>query len=236
MKILESWKRGVLSEDEFCKAYNVSHLELRQELLLACHPLPELSYGCKQEIYQAYQHGEELYDRAAWIADNYGIGISTVIRVRKHEPYKPVTIDAEPIIAAYKAGLSVPNLVEAFGHSRVKTIELLGDAYIKGRHNIISQAGTNSHEVIGKAYADDIASMLAKGKLQSEIADELGISQATVSRYNPNKIAKSRRQPLDDAQWTNLKFDMNKYNMSELARMYNISRAYIHARLAKEKS
>lgn len=236
MKILESWKRGVLSEDEFCKAYNVSHLELRQELLLACHPLPELSYGCKQEIYQAYQRGDELYDKGVWIADNYGIGISTAMRVRKYEPYQPVSIDAEPIIAAYKAGLSVPNLMEAFGYSRARIIETLGDAYIKGRHSVISQSGKNSHAVIGQDYADDIISMLAKGKLQSEVADELGISQATVSRYNPNKIAKSRRQPLDDVQWNNLKFDMKRYNLSELARMYNISRAYIHARLAKEKA
>lgn len=84
--------------------------------------------------------------------------------------------------------------------------------------------------------SNQIGAMLAKGLTQEEIAGELGISQASVSLANPSRKSKNRGKPLPDKDWEGLKASMDQYTISELARMYKVSRPYIYARLKRENA
>lgn len=91
--------------------------------------------------------------------------------------------------------------------------------------------------MVGKVKLDKkqaIIDELAKKTPQKVIAEMFGVSQAAVSKLNPNPISKPRGKKLTDEQWVELLSQYPRFTVSELARMYKTSRASIYSRINKD--
>lgn len=78
-----------------------------------------------------------------------------------------------------------------------------------------------------------IQQLLARGYTQVEVSEMTGVSQATVSNYNPKRRTKSRGKSLTESEWQSLLADAKRFTISELARLYKVSRAQIYSRMKK---
>lgn len=225
--ILELWRSGAYSEDEIVKAVKCSHLDFRQTLITNCLELPTPGRGLHFEIYSEYQAGNEQYDDMLEIARMYGISRSTAYRYCHDRPATSSKKEQDELIkAALINGYSVKEIVTVFNVSTTKVYSLRST--IKGL-NVTRK---------GKLTDDDreaIQELLAKGVEQNTIAEQFGVSPAMVSYLKPNRIAKPRGSVPDEEGWAQIKAELTRYTISEVARMHNISRACIYARLAKEK-
>lgn len=83
------------------------------------------------------------------------------------------------------------------------------------------------------SLAESVAELLAKKLPQAEIAKQLGISQPQVSKLNPNPLRKPRGRKMTEELWCELLSQYPRFSITELAKMYGISRASIYARLPK---
>lgn len=222
--IIELWKTGEYTEDTVVQTLKCSYATFRSMLIEHGEALPErMADGVHEEIYREYQSGvDERYDDAEWIANTYGMSKAAALRYRRDRP-KSVQLTGytdTDIVAHLKAGFT-PEAV-AF---------LLGCSSNRVRKNL-----KPLKKEITEQVKESVLEALAKGEPHKRIALSLGISESMVSKLNPNKTPKPKRPPLSDEAWEQLKVSMSRYSVSELARMYNISRAYIYGRLAKEKA
>lgn len=81
-------------------------------------------------------------------------------------------------------------------------------------------------EVAHQAILDD----LAKGILQKkDIAAKHKVSPSLVSKLDPKRRKQSRGQSLGEDTHAMMRKDLERYSVSEVARMYNVSRGYVYA-------
>lgn len=228
--ILELWRSGAYSEDEIVKAVKCSHLDFRQTLITNCLELPTPGRGLHFEIYSEYQAGNEQYDSLKEVAHIYGISMSAAYKYCNTAPAVRDRKEQDELIkAALINGYSVKEITAVFNASTNKVYSLRST--IKG---IKGLKATRK----GKLTDDDreaIQELLANGVEQNTIAEQFGVSPAMVSYLKPNRIAKPRGNVPDEEGWAQIKAELTRYTISEVARMHNISRACIYARLAKEK-
>lgn len=185
--------------------------------------IPRPSPAVHLEIYREFTAGlDDRYSSATWIAQQYGISTATAIRYRNEKPRQlaSASCSTEEIIRYSEAGFEPEDIAKALSCTSARVRKALG---IK-------------RQIITDDIKLAVEEELAKGISQKTLALRYGISESSVSNINPCKTPKPKRQGLSDDNWESLKVSMSKYSMSELARLYNISRAYIYARLAKEKT
>jgi predicted DNA-binding protein YlxM (UPF0122 family) len=73
---------------------------------------------------------------------------------------------------------------------------------------------------------------LANGIPQTVIAEKHGVSQSMVSKLNPNpKCSRKRGKRLTLGEWRELLSQYPRFTVTELAKMYGVSRAAIYTRL-----
>lgn len=216
--IIEIWQSQQFSETDITKAFNITHRDLR--ILLQRHDIavPEVvPHSMKLEIYR-----DMCEDTIHKIAKDYGIAQATIYRYRQSVPKldDDEHCSKDLIISYHEKGYTDKEIMDALDVSYYKVRKALST----GRKSI-------TPELIASIQGD-----LANGMYQTDIAAKYGIAPATVSKYNPNRRTQERRQALDDDTWTNLKAHLQRYSLSEVARMFNVTRPYIYARLNKEKA
>lgn len=89
------------------------------------------------------------------------------------------------------------------------------------------------HQDTVEARNDAIKAELAKHTPQKVIAEMFGVSQATVSKLNPKPIKRPRGARMREQDWEELFSQYPRFNVTELAQMYGISRARIYGRMNK---
>lgn len=215
--IIAVWQSQQFSETDITKAFNITHRELR--ILLQRHDIavPEdIPHSMKLEIYR-----DMCNDQVSMIAKDYGIAQSTIYRYRHSVPkLEPDEHHSKDVILSYHEK----------GYTDKEIMDALNISYYKVRKALSTGRKSITPELIA-----DIQEDLANGMYQTDVAAKYGIAPATVSKYNPNRRAQKRRQALDDDTWANLKAQLQYHTISEVARMYNVTRPYIYARLNKEK-
>lgn len=220
--VLILWQTGSYTEDTIVHTLLCSYVEFRLALIQADMQVPAATAGVHEEIYREHNLGaDERYDSAEWISKSYGISYSTARRYCK-EPAPSVSLTGctdEDIKRHLDAGFDPMTVAELLGCTSLRIRKIMQPA----RANITADV------------KDAIVSELNKNVPQKTIALKYGVSESSVSKLNPNKVSKPKKKPLDEKSWDSLKVSMQRYSVSELARMYNVSRAYIYARLAKEK-
>lgn len=217
--IIAIWQSQQYSETDITKAFNICHRDLR--ILLQRHDIavPDtIPHSMKLEIYRDMSE-----DPVHKIAKDYGVGPATIIRYRKSVPVLTTEDDSTVING------SIKDYHEA-GYSNKEIMEVLGVSYYTIRKALAEPRKELTAELIAKIQED-----LNNGMFQADIAAKYSVSPATVSKYNPNKKPKPRGTGLDDDQWAQLKASLGLYSISEVSRMYKVSRPYIYARLNKEK-
>lgn len=218
--VLELWKTGQYTEEMMLAAYE-SHLNFRLALIQADLPCPTPGISVHAEIYrESTVCDDERYESSEWVCKSYGISRAMAVRFMREPPdnVKLTATDETDIRQLATLGLSPLAIAERLGCSSYQVRKALGF----------------ERAIIDDVTIESVRNDLAKGFTQKEIALRYGISESSVSNIKPNKIAKPKRRPPSDKDWESLKTSMRLYSISELARMYNISRAYIYARLAKE--
>lgn len=218
--VLELWKTGSFTEDMMIPSFG-SHLAFRLALIQADMKCPAPCVGVHAEIYrEASACMDERYDSLEWVSKSYGISRSNATRFMRTAPdnVKLTASDEHDIRQLLAIGMSPLAISNKLGCSTYKIRKVIG-----------LERGFITSEIKEAVLAD-----LARGLLQKDIALKHNISESSVSNINPNKIAKPKRPPLNEQQWEQLKASMSRHSISELSRMYGISRAYIYARLAKE--
>lgn len=216
--IIEIWQSQQFSETDITKAFNITHRDLR--ILLQRHDIavPEaVPHSMKLEIYRDMSD-----DTLHKIAKDYGIGPGTVCRWRKSVPLidDEHTASKDDILRYHEKGYTDKEIMDA-----------LDVSYYRVRKALSTCRKAITPELIASIQED-----LANGMYQTDIAAKYGVAPATVSKYNPNRRTQERRQALDDDTWANLKAHLERYTLSEVARMFNVTRPYIYARLNKEKA
>lgn len=221
--IVEAWRAGIWTEENVTRAFECSYLEFRTALLQAGLQVPtEKPIGLLTEIYREFNIGaDDRYENAEWVSKAYGISRSSAIRHCNNPPDNLVrtAMPIEDIKTYYEAGFDII------------TIGNLFDVPVTA----IRKALNIKRAIISEEVKEAIVCEIEDGTLHRDIALKYGVSESTVSSLNPNKIHKTRRQGLEEKEWQDLKVSLNSYSISELSRLYNISRGYIYARLAKEK-
>lgn len=222
--IVTAWQCGIWTEESITRAFSVSYLDFRTALLQAGLSVPtEKPTGLLTEIYREFNIGaDDRYENPEWIAKSYGISRSSAIRHCNNPPDNLVrtSMPIEDIKTYYEAGFDII------------TIGNLFDVPVTA----IRKALNIKRAVISEETKEAIVCEIEEGVLHRDIALKYGVSESTVSSLNPNKIHKTRRQGLEEKEWQDLKASMNSYSISELSRLYKISRGYIYARLAKENN
>lgn len=222
--ITELWKTGAFTEDMIVRSLQCSYLDFRRALIQAKLALPDsLSKGMHFEIYRMYSVGADIrYNRVKWIADSYGISQTTASKFRAEPPAnKDLVLYTERELKDYlDAGFEPDILVQEFKCplNKVKRLK--------------SKSRTKIPDEVKEAILVDLDSKMT----HVEIAAKYGISASMVSKINPVKVAKPKSRPLDETDWQLAKASLQRYSVSEVARMHNVSRAYIYGRLAKEKA
>lgn len=79
----------------------------------------------------------------------------------------------------------------------------------------------------------EIVRDILDGIPHSEIATKYRVSVSRVSQLNPNPIRKPRKVKLTGIQWQELISQYPRFTISELAQLYQVSRAAIYRRLVK---
>ena len=197
--------QGGFSEDEVVQAFNLSYARYRKD-----HPSPEaiLSDACMAEV----RAGKER--NVARLAKRYKTTEGQIHRALRNQPN--IRIPACPItIRAHRAdGLSKEEIAEHMGISLNKVRVAL-------------------RKKRDASYGVQIRTLLNTGLYtQSELADELGVTQSTISYYAEEDVKKPNRPKLRDSQWQELKEAYRcGATVSDLSRKYNISRPAIYRRL-----
>lgn len=117
--------------------------------------------------------------------------------------------------------------------SDYRTLDNLAERY-KCSASAIRRAMINGAEgkILAKKDIETLVHRMLADKIpQTDIAKALGISQATVSKLNPNPIKRPRGKKLSPKQWDELMLQLPYFTVTELARMYQTSRASIYARI-----
>lgn len=219
--LVEAWRTGEYSEDEIVEAFACEYKDFRLALTKHDIPAPEtIPHKLQLEIYREYSVGNEWYDSVSWIANTYSISMASAVRFRQEKPQQLISTGhtLKDIERYAEAGFDQISIANALGCSANQVRRALG---VK-RQTVTAD--------IKLAILDD----LAAGYQQKVIALKYGVSESTVSYLNPNKIKKGRCKGLSDHKWQSLKAEMRMYSVSELSRLYNVSRAYIYARLKKD--
>lgn len=224
LNIIELWKTGAYTEDSIVRTLKCSYLDFRQALIKAGEALPDSSTTSLHfEIYREYISGvDERYEELDWIAKSYGLSLPTSARYRSLPPVttKLLLATDDDIKQYLTAGFDAKTIASLLNCSVRRVNKLRGP---KSKSNVTDE------------LREAIITDLAKGMLQRTIAIKYGVSDSLVSKINPNKVAKPKRPPLDETEWLLAKASLTRYSVSEVARMHNVSRAYIYGRLAKEK-
>lgn len=218
--ILELWKTGSYTEDMMIPSFG-SHLAFRTALIQADIKCPAPCVGVHVEIYrESSACMDERYESIEWVSKSYGISRANAVRFINTPPdnVKMTVSDEQDIRELAAIGMSPLAIANRLGCSSYKIRKVIG----------LTRA------TVSDATKADILADLVAGYAHKDIALKYGVSESTVSNINPNKISKPKRKPLSTRSWNQLKGSMNQHSISELSRMYNISRAYIYARLAKE--
>lgn len=223
--ITELWKTGAFTEDMIVHSLQCSYLDFRRALIEDGAELPDtLSKGMHLEIYRMYSSGVDArYERLKWIAANYGISPTTASKFRSKAPTsRDLLLHTEEDIKKFiEAGVDADTIIEKFKVSK---------------HKLKKLRGVSHKRVIPDEVVEGILADLKSHMPQADIAAKYGVSASTVSKINPDKISKPKSKPLDDDEWQLVKTSLQRYSISEVARMHNVSRAYIYGRLAKEKA
>lgn len=225
LNIIELWKTGAYTEDTIVRTLGCSYLDFRQALIESKLPLPpDLTTGLHFEIYHEFISGvDERYEDLTWIAKSYGIQISTASRYRSMAPVNAkLNLATDDDIKQYIAAGFDPKTIASLLNCSVRRVTKL--------------RGPRSKAVVTEETRAAIVADIKDGMLHHTIAIKYGVSESLVSKLNPNKVAKPKRPPLDDTEWALAKASLTRYSISEVARMHNVSRAYIYGRLAKEKA
>jgi hypothetical protein len=222
--LINLWKTGAYTEDTVVRTLQCSYLKFRQALVSNNEPLPDsIPSGLHFEIYREYISGvDERYDDLKWLAESYGLPLSTVSRYRTTAPVKtePLLVTDEDIRQYLAAGFDSKTIASILNVAANRVNKL---------------KGPKTKAAVTDATRASIVADLAKGMLHHTIAIKYNVSESLVSKLNPNKVAKPKRPPLDETDWALAKASLTRYSVSEVARMHNVSRAYIYGRLAKEK-
>ncbi|BAM63066.1 hypothetical protein D877_gp18 [Edwardsiella phage KF-1] len=204
--LIEAWRSGFFTEDEVCKGFGVTHKEFRSTLLSYGLPLPaaEQSAGLWAEV---YNNKPENVMRAT---AEYGVRLNLMVKFCTEKPGDALTREA--VLAMRGEGLTVAQIAKHYSVTQYYVRKLLPKC---------------NRLVIDK---EAITADIMEGKLSLlDIAVKHEVSPSLVSKLNPNKIKKTRGEGLDDATLANMRADLQRFNVSEVARLYGVSRGYVYA-------
>lgn len=221
--ILTGWDGGA-TEDELVAALDCTYLEIREALAKCNRDIPKtIPTGLKQEIYdESLQCADERYDDVNWISSAYGIAYNIAYYYRINPPKAEEY--TRRIIEFHKA------------NPKATRKEIQARLNMSGYKVNRALGRSRAHNYLEHSEKEIVRDRLINGELQQDLAKEYGVSQSTISKLNPNRSTRVRRDPLSDERWAQLKDSLKTLNVSEVSRQYNISRAYIYKRLNNENN
>ena len=118
-------------------------------------------------------------------------------------------------------------------HALQLLADKLATSWWRVRHAVTGRFTAGMIQDAKRTRDELIAEDLVKGIPQAELAIKYGITQSMISKLNPNPIKKKRGKPLPKETWDELLSQYPRFTVSDLSRMYKVSRASIYSRLTK---
>lgn len=145
----------------------------------------------------------------------------------------PQPLDLSPGIKQELLTMADMGEIEVEFHAIKDLADKLATSWWRVRHAVTGRFTAGMIQDAKRTRDDMIIEDLAKGIPQTELAIKYGITQSMISKLNPNPIKKKRGKPLPKETWDELLAQYPRFTVSDLSRMYKVSRASIYSRLNK---
>lgn len=213
------------SESQCAIAYDISILQVRKA---------KARYGialeqplCREGLLEIYY--TQTDHTLQWIMAAYEIDLNQAVKGRYRRPKAKAytTPKAEDLIPWLATGLSYDTIADALGCSHRYVHKVAKE------HKHLFPSKRPSKLTV-EEQQQIVSALVNKTKTQIELAEDFKLSQATISKLNPNKQTRKQYNRLSKEQWDELLKELsNGETPSALSRKYNVARNAIYQ---KQKS